>query len=268
MLSPRSSAFLLACVCTARIASAQNAPTQQQLDEITARGRALAGYQHAAWTSSMQLLATNPDPYRVERYVAYHADSGWVVAFGRLSSERDTFYVSNIAIPAAENGRRVDTRYEFQTFAQPAPDVDFLVRAARAMDLATMTMGMAKRAYSAAAIPDENGNWFVYLTPSADVASVWPLGDDMRYRVSADGQRVLEKRRMHSGMVLPSKDAAQLTSRRKALHDTPEDSDVFHMLMNHSSASEIVVTGKYQYLVNPDGSIRLVQGKETLVGAR
>jgi len=268
MLSPRSSAFLLACVCTARIAGAQNAPTQQQLDEISARGRALAGYQHAAWTASMQLFATNPDPYRVERYVAYHADSGWVVAFGRLSTERDTFYVSNIAIPAAVNGQRVDTQYEFETFAQPMPDVDFLVRAARAMDVATMTWGLTTRPYSAAAIPDENGNWFVYLTPSADIASVWPLGDDMRYRVSADGQRVLETRRMHAGMVAPGRDGAQLTSRRKALHDMPEDSDVFHMLVNHRSASDVVVTSKYQYLVSPDGSIKLVQGKETMVGAR
>lgn len=216
----------------------------------------------------MQLLATNPDPYRVERYVAYHADSGWVVAFGRLSAERDTFYVSHIGIPAAVNGQRVDTQYEFETFAQPAADVDFLVRAARAMDLATITMGMTKRPYSAAAIPDENGNWFVYLTPSADIANVWPLGDDMRYRVSADGERVLETRRMHAGMVKPSKDGAQLTSRRKALHDTPEDTDVFHMLVNRGSASAVVVTGKYQYLVSPDGSIKLVQGKETMVGVR
>jgi hypothetical protein len=182
--------------------------------------------------------------------------------------ERDTFYVSTIAIPAAENGQRVDTHYEFETFAQPAPDVDFLVRGARAMDLATMTMGMTKRAYSAAAIPDENGNWFVYLTPSADVANVWPLGDDVRYRVSADGQRILETRRMHAAMVAPSKEGAQLTSRRKALHDLPEDSDVFHLLMNHASVSEVVVTAKYQYLVSPDGAIRMMQGKETVVGAR
>lgn len=267
MLSRQISAVLLACACTARVVGAQNAPTQQQLDEISARGRALAGYQHAAWTASMQLFATNPDPYRVERYVAYHADSGWVVAFGRLSVERDTFYVSHIAIPAAVNGQRVDTQYEFETFAQPMPDVDFLVRAARAMDLATMTMGMTKRPYSAAAIPDTSGNWFVYLTPSADVASVWPLGDDVRYRVAADGQRVLETRRMHVGMVAPSRDGARLTSRRKALHDMPEDSDVFHMLMSHGGTPEVVVTPRYQYMLSTDGSIRLVQGKETVVGA-
>src|SRR5437868_1370022 len=129
------------------IVVAQTAPTQSQLDEISARGRALAGYQRAAWTASAQLFATNPDPWKVQRYVAYHADSGWVVAFGRLSVERDTFYVSHIAIPAAVNGRRVDSLFEIETFRDVGPDTDFLVRAARAMDLAVISHGVTARAY-------------------------------------------------------------------------------------------------------------------------
>ena len=197
MLSRRIRTFaLVVCpvisMAIARPAASQKAASQQQLDEISARGRALAGYQRAAWTASMQLLATNPDPWQVQRYVAYHADSGWVVAFGRLNAERDTFYVSHIGIPASVNGQRVDSTFEFQKFAEPGPDTDFLVRAARAMDVATMTLGVTARAYSVAAIPNEKGEWLVYLTPSADAANVWPLGDDVRYRVSGDGRRVLE----------------------------------------------------------------------------
>lgn len=216
----------------------------------------------------MQLLATSPDPWKAQRYVAYHADSGWVVAFGRLNAGRDTFYVSNIAVPAAVNGQRVDSAFEFHAF-DAAPDVDYLVRAARAMDLATMTLGATKRAYSAAAIPDENGDWYVYLTPSADVASVWPLGDDVRYRVSADGARILETRRMHVGMVQSSTERARLAANRphKPLHDLPEDSDVFHVLVNRTGASEIVTTRHNQYVINPDGAIK-VQQNETVVGTR
>ena len=257
----------------AQPARAQRAASQQQLDEISARGRALAGYQRAAWTASVQLLATNPDPWKAQRYVAYHADSGWVVAFGRLNAERDTFYVSHIAVPAAVNGQRVDSTFEFQTFAEPGPDTDFLVRAARAMDLATMTLGVTPRAYSAAAIPNENGEWLVYLTPSADAANVWPLGDDVRYRVSADGRRVLETHRMHVGMMEadrggPTGDARLVAKGAgKALRDLPEDSDVFHVLMNRPAAAEVVVTPHHQYRIGVDGSIRLLQGKETVVGA-
>jgi hypothetical protein len=280
MLSRRICTFALVCVSAMSVAmpglaAAQQggAPTQNQLDEVSSRGRALAGYQRAAWTASAQLLATNPDPWKVQRYVAYHADSGWVVAFGRLSTDRDTFYVSHIGIPAARNGQRVDTTFEFQLFAQPGPDTDFLVRAARAMDLAVLTFGVTARSYSAAAIPNENGDWFVYLIPSADAANVWPLGDDVRYRVSGDGRRVLETRRMHEGMMEGARRTSTEASRSlmgkhgKSPHDLPEDSDVFHVLMGHPSLAEVVVTRHHQYVIGVDGSIKLLQGKETVVGA-
>lgn len=238
---------------------------------MTSRGRALAGYQRAAWTASAQLLATNPDPWKVQRYVAYHADSGWVVAFGRMSSQRDTFYVSHIGVPAAVNGQRVDSLYEFETFPQPGPDTDFLVRAARAMDLAVLTHGATSRPYSAAAIPNESGDWLVYLMPSADAASVWPLGDDVRYRVSSDGTRILETHRMHTGMVQTQTVASstQLTTRRtgKALRDLPEDSDVFHVLVARTPTATSVATRHFTYVIAADGSIKLAQGKETVVGS-
>jgi hypothetical protein len=263
---------MLVLVGAPGIVAAQSAPTQSRLDEISARGRALAGYQRAAWTASSQLLATNPDPWKVQRYVAYHADSGWVVAFGRLSAERDTFYVSHIGIPAGVNGQRVDSLFEFETFAQPGPDTDFLVRAARAMDNAVRRLGPTPRSYTAAAIPADNGDWFVYLTPAADVANVWPLGDDVRYRISADGDRILETRRMHAGLVEegPSarSDGARLAlgRHRTALRDEPEDSDVFHVLLRRPAVPQVVATRRFQYLVGVDGSIRLAQGKETVVG--
>jgi hypothetical protein len=117
---------------------AQHAPTQTELDSISARGRALAAYQHAAWTASTQLIAKNPHLETVQRYVVYHADSGWVVAFGRMNSSRDTFYVSNIGIPASVNGARVDSIFEFVTFDQPGPDVDYLVRASARQHVRTV----------------------------------------------------------------------------------------------------------------------------------
>jgi hypothetical protein len=254
------------------VVSAQRAPTQNELDSISARGRALAGYQHAAWTASTQLVAKNPDSWIAQRYVAYHADSGWVVAFGRLNAHRDTFYVSNIGIPAAINGTRVDSVFEFVTFDQPGPDVDYLVRAARAMDKAVMTLGATARPYSAAALPAENGEWLVYLTPAANITNVWPLGDDVRYRLSADGERVLETRRMHNGVIEEAStartDGARLAvgQHRTALRDEPEDSDVFHVLMRRPQAPQIVLTRHFQYIIGVDGSIKLATGKETLVG--
>lgn len=275
MLSRRPGTFAFATLglmfVVAATSGAQSAPSQRELDSVTSRGRALAGYQRAAWTASMQLLATNPDPWKVQRYVAYHADSGWVVAFGRMNAQRDTFYVSHIGVPVAVNGQRVDSLFEFETFAQPGPDTDFLLRAAKAMDLAVVTHGATSRPFSAAAIPNDNGEWLVYLTPSADAASVWPLGDDVRYRVSSDGSRILETHKMHAGMVDADNEVGtrQLATRRsgKPLHDLPEDSDVFHVLISRQPRSTSVATRHFNYLIDADGSIKLVQGKTTVVGS-
>jgi hypothetical protein len=218
-------------------------------------------------------MATNPDPSQVERYVAYHADSGWVVAFGRLDTQRDTFYVSTIAVPAAINGQRVDSVFEFHKFDVPGPDVDFLVRATRAMDTAVAAMGGKGRAYQAAAIPAENGDWYVYLTPASDFTSAFPLGDDVRYRISAEADRILETRRMHKGMVAFDRStragSARLAagSHKTTLRDEPEDSDIYHVLTRRPQVPEVIETRHFRYEVGVDGSIRLLQGRETVVGA-
>jgi hypothetical protein len=100
---------------------------------------------------------------------------------------------------------------------------------------------------------------------------VWPLGDDIRYRVSADGTRILEAHPMHAGMVdiENGASAARLTTRRtgKPLHDLPEDSDVFHVLMSPQPRPVSVATRHFNYTIDTDGSIKLVQGKATVVGS-
>ena len=276
-MSSRRFAFvglaLVGFVATPIAARAQGAPTQGELDQISARGRALAGYQRAAWNATVQLMATNPDPSQVERYVAYHADSGWVVAFGKLDAQRDTFYVSTIAVPAAVNGQRVDSVFEFHKFDVPGPDIDFLVRATRAMDTAVVAMGAKGRAYQVAAIPTENGDWYVYLTPASDFTSSFPLGDDVRYRISSEADRILEVRRMHKGMVAFDRaahsDAARLTAGRHktSLRDEPEDSDICHVLTRRPQVPEMVETRHFRYEIGVDGSIKLLQGREMQVGA-
>jgi hypothetical protein len=255
-------------ILTPGLAFAQGQPTQSQLDEISARGRALAGYQRAAWNASAQLMAMNPAPVKVQRYVAYHADSGWVVAFGTLNTERDTFYVSYIAIPAAVNGRRVDSLFEFKEFPEPGPDTDFLVRASNAIDNAVLALGATNRPYTAAAIPAENGDWLVYLMPAPNLANEWPLGDDVRFRFSADAERLLETRRRHAASAANNVGGKTLATERHrtSLNDQPEDSDVFHVLMRRPQVPAVVATTRQRFSVDVDGSIKIMQGKEPSVG--
>ena len=87
------------------------------------------------------------------------------------------------------------------------------------------------------------------------------IGDDVRYRFSADGDRLLETRRMHAGIVEEASSARSdgallpVGRHRTAIHDEPEDSDVFHVLARRPLAPEVIVTRHYRYLIGVDGAI-------------
>ena len=247
--------------------------TAAELAEISERGRALAGYQQAVWRAYSQLLASKPDPRLVQRYVAYRADSGWVVAFGRLNVTRDTFFVSHVGIPAVIDGTRVDTLFGVETMETPGPDTDYLVRAARAIDTATALFWPRSRPYEAAALPAPDGSWWVYVLPAPNRAGSWPLGDDMRYHISRDGRNILGARRMHVGTIdfdrTKKADDARFVAgvHNTLVGDVPEDSDVFHVLTRRPRVFEYVFTPRFLYMINEDGSIRLVLGRGPEVGA-
>lgn len=248
-------------------------PASATLDEITARGRALAAYERAAWRAYAQLLATRPDPRFTQRYVAYRSDSGWAVAFGRLNSTRDTFYVSHVAIPAVVGGKRVDTVFSIQAMATPGADTDYLVRAARAIDTATALFWPTNRPYDTVALPNADGTWWVYVLPAPNREGVWPLGDDMRYRISADGRAILETRRMHIGTIefdrtkRPPESQLVAGVHNTVVSDLPEDSDVFHVLTRTPRVFEYVFTPRFLYMINEDGSIRFILGRAGIVRA-
>lgn len=245
-----------------------------QLDGISARGRALAAYEQASWKAYTQVLLAKPDPRHVQTYVAYKADSGWVVAFGRLSTKRDTFYVSNIAIPAVVGGKRVDTLFSVQSYPTPMPETDYLLRAARAIATAQDRFGATTRPYDAAALPAEDGAWYVYLVPGPNRAGVWPLGGDVRYRVSRDGGFILDTRKLHTGDVIEfdrskrPEDAKYVAGVHNAsAGNLPEDTDVYHVLTRQPRVFEYVFTPQHIFMVNEDGSIKVVIDRSSVVNA-
>ena len=269
----------LAMAALPRLAAAQTTaaaplpPAASTLDQISGRGHALAGYERAAWRAYAQLLALKPDPRFTQRYIAYRSDSGWAVAFGKLNTTRDTFYVSHVAIPALVDGKRVDTVFAIQTLPTLGPDTDYLVRAARAIDTATSLFWPTNRPYDTAVLPAGDGTWWVYVLPAPNREGVWPLGDDMRYRVSADGHSILETRRMHIGMIEYDRSKRPPETRLVAgihhtiVSDLPEDSDVFHVLTRTPRVFEYVFTPRFLYMINEDGSIRFILGRGAVAGA-
>jgi hypothetical protein len=271
-------AFALSLPALARAQSIQvslhrSVPSDSVLAQITERGRAIAGYERAAWSATAKLLAAHSDLKLAQRHVAFRTDTGWTVAFGRLSASRDTFYVSHLAAPAVIDGIRIDSMMQISALPSPRSDTGYLLRAARAIDTAGTLFGPTKRPYDRVVLPAPDGGWWVYLLPAPNGLGSYPLGNDMRYRVTADARQVLEARRLHLGIVefdRSNRADAQYaaSSHNTEIDNLPEDTDVSHVLSRRPLVLGYVFTTQFLYMINEDGSVRVVMPRMNLIGAR
>lgn len=239
------------------------APSQSELDQITARGRALAEYDFAAWHATDAVEALKPADGTITRYIARPSPKGWAAVFATLSAQRDTFFVAYEALRSAQTG-------PFEGFTasrhqDPVADVGYYARAARAIDTATKDFGPVTRSYNSAVLPRPDSSWYVYLMPAQTVAGVFPLGADVRYLVSPDGRTIREKRRMHNSVIEfsqrrpPPSGAAMVAGTHTAvLADIPEDTDVFHVLVRTPRIPEYIMTDHFIYRVETDGTIKFL----------
>ena len=254
----------LSLLCATAVAGAQaTAPSQSELADITARGRALAEYDFASWHGTDAVFSLKPSAGSITRYIARPTEKGWRVAFGRLTAARDTFLVAYEAIRTSLGG-------QFDGFtpvahATPIADTGYYARAARALDIATKDFGPVQRSYNTAALPRSDGKWWVYLLPAQTVSGVFPLGADARYLVSADGRTILERRRLHNSVIefrapAPPQAGAKMEAgtHTAVVADIPEDTDVLHVLVRTPRIPEYVMTDHYVYRIDPDGRINFL----------
>jgi hypothetical protein len=105
----------------------------------------------------------------------------------------------------------------------------------------------------------------VYLLPAQTTNGVYPLGADVRYTFTSDGNTLVEKHPMHKA-VLEFNTEDKSDSGRKieasfhthVLSNRPEDSDVFYVLTRKPSIAEYVGTmDKKIWVINQEGTIVL-----------
>jgi hypothetical protein len=262
MLQARSCAFILLCALTALPAFSKKAPviSETELAQITERGRALFAYDQAAWHASDAVLATNPRKEEGGRYIARKTDKGWVVAFGHLNEARDAFVIAYLAT----QGQTLQ-EFSVEHLATPQNDTGFYLAAAKSVDLALHDFQGEKRPYNVAVLPGPADQLYVYVLPAQTKDGVYPLGGDERYLVSADGNTIVDRRRMHHYVLtfdLTGPDVSKMVagSHSHVLSDVPEDSDVFFVLTRKPSIPEfIAVEKKVSFQILEDGKILLTK---------
>jgi hypothetical protein len=243
------------------------APSTSELAEITERGRALAEYDQAAWHATDAVQTANPKTVEGQHSIAKKENERWTVVFGALNGDKSRFLIACEAEQLAKPKEFKVTKDE------PArEETTFYLFAARALETALADFGRANRPYNSAVLPvagrvgqDRPGLLYVYLYPAQTKAGIYPLGGDVRYLVSADGLKILNKRQMHKTVL----DVARAKGKEMVagyhthvLSDIPEDSDVLHVLQQDPPAPEVIATQHLVYEVASDGTIRIKKQKK------
>jgi hypothetical protein len=235
------------------------APAKEELAAITERGKMLYEYDQAVWHATDAVQMANPKTVEGQRYIAKKENGKWQVVFGKLNEDGSRF---GIAYEADEQATL--RAFAVQKEAVEREDQGFFLFAARAIEAAMKDFGGADRPYNVSVLPAPAEQMYVYRYPAQTRARVYPLGGDVRYLVSADGTKILEKRQMHrtirEAAPVPGKKVAGYHSH--VLSDVPEDTDVFHVLTQDPRAPEMVVTAHFLYEVKTDGTIQIKKEKK------
>jgi len=254
-------ALLFAVGIPCAFAQTTSAPTAQELTAITERGILLNEYDQAAWHASDTVQTANPKTVEGQHYIAKKENGKWNVVFGKLTPDRTLF---EIHYEAVQQTKPQEFRVS-EEFAQRADD-GFYLFAARAIEVAQHDLQGVNRPYNMAVLPAPQDQLYVYVYPAQTKPRIYPLGGDVRYLISADGNKIVEKRQMHKSILEPP----QLDKGKKlapgfhthVLSDLPEDTDVFHVLTQDPRVPELVGTPHFIYKVLFDGTITVDKVKK------
>jgi len=251
--------ILLLASITASAQTVRTTPaTEAELAQITERGRNLAAYDVAAWHGSDAVMALQPAEGSVVRYIAKRTGDGWTVAFGRLNEKRDKFLINYEAIQGS-----TPKEFKASKLAPAKEDAGFFLFAARAFDTSLADFKGEARPYNVAVLPAPSNQLYVYVLPAQTQNGIYPLGGDVRYLISEDGLKIIEKRQMHKAIIEFSMAEGVKAGFHTAIMDQiPEDSDVFHVLARTPSVPEYIGTKDFVYYIEANGNARYMMTME------
>jgi len=248
------------CLIAATSASAQkiSPPSAEELAAVSERGILLNEYDQAAWHASDAVQTANPKTVEGQRWIAKKENGKWTVVFGKLNATKTAFEVHYEAVQQSK-----PQEFAIHEVDPPKLDRDFFLAAAKAIDLALADFHGEKRTYNYAVLPAPQDQLFVYIYPAQSKARVYPLGGDVRYLLSTDGGKVLEKRQLHKSILeTPPLDKGKKSVagfHTHTLSDLPEDTDVFHVLTQDPRTPEMVATPHFIFKILADGTITLTK---------
>jgi hypothetical protein len=220
---------------------------------VTDRGHQLYEYDQAAWHGTDAIMALDPVMAEGSHYICTKTTAGWRLVFPRWDAVHEHLLIAYEAVETTPG------KYEARKIDPPQDAGDDLLAKERALELALSDFPHQDRPYNTAILHAPGGNLYVYFYPGQTKDTVWPLGGDMRYRMSPDGRTIVEKRQLHKSILDMEFDPAKKPVsgfHTHVLSDVPEDTDVLYVLNRRPLIPEYVGTlGGWIFVINTDGTI-------------
>jgi hypothetical protein len=218
---------------------------------ISERGRALYAYDQAAWHGTDAIFALKPDMKGLSHYLCSRTSAGWQVVFPRWNDAHDQLLVLFEATESNNSGVFTARKY-----GEPQRASSDLIAKERALELAIADFPKPDRPYNTAILPAPDGLLYVYIYPGQTKENVWPIGGDIRYTISTDGQRIVEKRTLHQTILDMEVRPTQAGGYHShELSGAPEDTDVFYVLNRKPSMPEFISTSGRLFVIDKEGNI-------------
>ena len=246
----------LALAATCAHAQIKDKDLPSYLAAVTERGRALYAYDQAAWHGTDAFFELKPNTEGLTHYFCTKSPSGWLVTFPKWNQTHDHLLVVYEAVES-EPGK-----YQARAYDPPREATTDQTAIEQALELVFADFPRPSRPYNSAILAADGGNLYIYLYPGQTKTTVWPIGGDVRYTVSADGKQILERRQLHKtilDMEFDPKLKIVGGTHSHVLSDVPEDTDVLYVLNRRPSIPEYIGAGKRVFDIETDGSIRVVK---------
>lgn len=220
---------------------------------VTDRGHLLYEYDQCAWHGTDAIMAIHPAMTGGTHYICTKTATGWRLVFPRWDAVHQHLLIAYEARETAPG------QYEARKIDPPEEAGDDLLGKERAIELALSDFQHTNRPYNTAILHAPGGNLYLYFYPAQTDDTIWPLGGDARYSITADGTKILEKRQLHKSILEVKTDAINKPVsgfHTHVLSDLPEDTDVLYVLNRRPLIPEYVGTlGGWIFVVNTDGTI-------------
>ncbi len=225
-------------------------PDPATLSEITERGRSLVAYDIVAWNATDAVKKLSPDNSALSHYVILKEGETLKAYFGNL--EKDYFEIYYVA--TADKNLKIKNVEKQRPVLKNQGIIFSLIRA---LETAKNDFKENERPYNVSVFRFSGEEMYVYFVPAPLRPNQWPLGKDVRYKISSDGKKILEKTMLHKDLIElpPPPKGVKAGYHTIVLTDLPTETDVMYVMERKPKVEEFVLSKKFAFNILPDGKI-------------